>query len=266
MGSWSPESAWLVGVAAVAVGMTLLWMVQWVRRDASVVDVGWTVAVGGLGAWLALAIDGLAWRRLLVATLLGAWSARLAIYLLFNRVIGHAEDARYARLRRRWGSRANVYFLFFFLAQAALAGVFVLPALVVMRVAPEPLRVVDLAALVVWLAAVSIETLADRQLARFRAARENLGRTCRAGLWRYSRHPNYFGEWLHWWTYVLLGIGASGWSLTLVAPALMLLFLFRITGIPATEAQALARRGEDYRAYQRETSVFIPWFPRRSRP
>jgi steroid 5-alpha reductase family enzyme len=114
----------------------------------------------------------------------------------------------------------------------------------------------------IWAVAVGGETLADRQLAAWRAAPANDGRTCRSGLWRYSRHPNYFFEWLHWWTYIPLAWGSPWWWLTLLGQALMLFTLFKVTGIPHTERQALASRGEDYRAYQRSTSVFIPWFPK----
>ena len=105
--------------------------------------------------------------------------------------------------------------------------------------------------------------LADRQLVRFKRRPESRGKTCREGWWRYSRHPNYFFEWLHWWSYVALAAGSSYWWVTLLAPAAMLHFLLNVTGIPPTEAQALASRGEDYRQYQRTTSVFIPWFPKK---
>jgi steroid 5-alpha reductase family enzyme len=105
------------------------------------------------------------------------------------------------------------------------------------------------------------ETSADRQLSRFRANPANRGRTCREGLWRYSRHPNYFFEWTHWFSYLVIGHGI--WP-TWIGPAAMLLFLFRLTGIPFTEQQAIKSRGDDYRAYQRETSVFFPWFPKRA--
>jgi steroid 5-alpha reductase family enzyme len=104
--------------------------------------------------------------------------------------------------------------------------------------------------------------LADRQLARFKRRPESRGKTCREGWWRYSRHPNYFFEWLHWWSYVLLAAGSPWWVLTLIGPALMLLFLFKVTGIPATEAQASVSRS-DYAEYRRTTSAFIPWFPKR---
>jgi steroid 5-alpha reductase family enzyme len=141
--------------------------------------------------------------------------------------------------------------------QAAVAVLFSLPILGAMRSG----RLDTLAAIgvVTWLIAVAGESLADRQLARFRANRANQGLVCRDGLWRYSRHPNYFFEWIHWWAYVLIGHGAL---LTWIGPIGMLVFLFRITGIPYTELQALKSRGERYRAYQRTTSVFVPWFPR----
>jgi steroid 5-alpha reductase family enzyme len=141
--------------------------------------------------------------------------------------------------------------------------IFSIPFLVAMTLRSQGLGAWVAAGVLVWVVAVTGEALADRQLAAFRADQTNRGRTCRVGLWRLSRHPNYFFEWLHWWSYVLLGVGSPWWALTLVGPALMLYFLLRVTGIPATEAQALASRGEDYREYQRTTSAFVPWFPRR---
>ena len=114
----------------------------------------------------------------------------------------------------------------------------------------------------IWAIGVAGEAVADAQLARFRADPGHRGRTCRAGLWRYSRHPNYFFEWLTWWAYVAIAWGAPHGWVALFGPAVMLLFLFKVTGIPYTEAQALRSRGDDYRAYQRTTSAFVPWFPR----
>ena len=109
------------------------------------------------------------------------------------------------------------------------------------------------------------ESIADAQLARFRSQPASRGKVCEAGLWRYSRHPNYFFEWLHWWAYVMFAIGASHWWIALLlGPVLMLIFLLKITGIPHTEARALESRGQAYRQYQRTTSVSVPW-PRRSR-
>ena len=120
-----------------------------------------------------------------------------------------------------------------------------------------------MAAILTWVVAVGGEWLADRQLADFRADPANRGRTCREGLWGWSRHPNYFFEWLHWFAYLWLAVGSHLWWLALIGPVLMLLFLYRVSGIPWTEAQALRSRGEDYVRYQREVSAFLPLPPRR---
>ena len=252
-------SGWLV-MAAV---MAALWVVQRARRDAGVVDVGWAAGLGLLAVLYAVLAAGPPLRRLLVAAMAGAWSLRLAWYILVNRVLGKPEDGRYQTLRSKWGDRAQSRFFVFFQLQALVDVIFSLPYLVAMTNPTPGLGVWGLAGVLVWVVAVVGEALADGQLAAFRADPANRGRTCRVGLWRLSRHPNYFFEWLHWWSYVLLAVGSPWWALTLVGPALMLFFLFKVTGIPATEAQALASRGEDYRDYQRTTSAFVPWFPRR---
>jgi steroid 5-alpha reductase family enzyme len=114
-----------------------------------------------------------------------------------------------------------------------------------------------------WLLAVSGEIASDVQLSRFKADPRNKGKTCRAGLWNLSRHPNYFFEWLIWMAFALFALASPYGYLGLLSPALILFFLFKVTGIPATEAQALRSRGDDYRRYQETTSAFVPWFPRR---
>ena len=112
------------------------------------------------------------------------------------------------------------------------------------------------------LSAIVGETVADRQLANWRKDPNNKGRTCRSGLWRYSRHPNYFCEWLMWCAYAALAWPGPLGPVALGAPALLLFLVLKVTGIPPTEARALASRGADYRRYQRTTSAFVPWPPR----
>jgi len=121
------------------------------------------------------------------------------------------------------------------------------------------------AAVALWLLGVLGESIADAQLARFRNDPSNRGKTCRDGLWRYSRHPNYFFEWLHWFAYVLLAIGSPISWLAWTGPVVMYAFLRWISGIPFTEAQALRTRGEDYARYQRSTPMLFPWFPKEDR-
>ena len=127
----------------------------------------------------------------------------------------------------------------------------------------QAIHLLEWTGLALWATALAGEVLADRQLARFRGAPGNRGKTCRAGLWRYSRHPNYFFEWLIWCAYSLMTLPAPyGW-IGLANPLLMLFLILKVTGIPANEARALQTRGEDYRRYQRSTSAFVPWFPKK---
>ncbi len=248
-------SAW----AVLAVLFTLLWARQRVTRNATSVDVAWAASLGSLVVLYGVVGEGDGMRRLLVTTLGAGWAFRLAWFLARTRVFGRpAEDGRYQAMREYWGPRANAWLFLFYQGQAALAVLFSLPMLAAMG--GGPLGPASVAGLAVWIIAVVGESVADGQLARFRADPANRGQVCDRGLWRYSRHPNYFFEWLHWWSYVLIGGGAGP---TWIGPILMLLFLFRLTGIPYTELQALKTRGDAYRAYQRTTSVFVPWPPRR---
>lgn len=255
-----------IGTAIALAWMFALWCVQRRTRNAGIVDFGWTVAVGGLTILLAVAGPGEWPRRTLVAGMIGLWSLRLALHLWRDRIWRREEDGRYQQLRARWGAAADAHFLWFFAAQALLAWLFVMPpALAMQAERGVTFDGFDLAGVMIWLVAWFGEALADRQLKQFRDDPGHRGLTCRAGLWRYSRHPNYFCEWLHWWAYVAVAWGSSAAWLTLLGPMLMLLFLFKVTGIPHTEAQALVSRGDDYRRYQRETNMFFPWFPRKDR-
>ncbi len=249
----------LIGWAALALLMALLWLRQLQTKNATAVDAAWSAGMGILAVGYAVLSDGAPARRLLVGTLASLWAGRLAWYLISDRVIGRPEDGRYRAMREAWGTRAPLFFFVFYQGQAVVATLFSIPILAAMR--GGALAGWAAAGVLVWLIAVVGETTSDRQLARFRANPANKGKTCREGWWRYSRHPNYFFEWTHWFSYVLIGHGA--W-LTWLGPVLMFLFLFRLTGIPFTERQSLKSRGDDYRAYQRETSVFFPWFPTRA--
>ncbi len=254
---------WLSGWVAIAASMALLWLVQKRTQDAGIVDGMWALGIGLLALAFAAGATGNPARRWLIAALGGIWALRLAGYLLM-RTLKAEEDGRYQRLRQQWAAATQRNLFWFFQLQAFWSVLFATPMLIAANNA-EPLSWRDLGGTVIWMAAVVGESVADRQLARFRSRVENRGRVCRDGLWRYSRHPNYFFEWTHWWAYVLIGWQAPyGWA-TLLGPAAMLLFLFKITGIPPTEANAVSSRGETYREYQRTTSVFFPWPPKERR-
>ncbi len=253
------------GLVMLAVLMTLVWLWQWRSGNAGWVDVGWSFGMAALAVLFAVLGDGDPGQRVLIGILGAAWGLRLGFYL-WRRVGGSEEDGRYVDMRAWLGERAQLGFFAFFQFQAVAAVALALPwAAAVQRPEAGPVWA-SVLAVVIWLVAVGGETLADRQLADFRARPENLGKTCRSGLWRYSRHPNYFFEWLHWWAYVPLTLGGPlGW-LGLLGPVMMFLVLYYLTGIPHTERRALASRGEDYAAYQRSTSMFFPWFPTETRP
>ena len=250
----------LAGYLIICAAITALWFVQRRTGNAGIVDAGWAASIGFLAVFFATTSDGDPSRRFLVALLAGIWALRLSFYIMKDRVLNKPEDGRYRALRKEYGKKAGRRFFLFFQYQAFFAVFFALPMLVVAH-NPAPRGFWLYLGFFIWLVSVGNTVLADRQLARFRSDPANRGRTCRVGWWRHSRHPNYFFEWLHWWSYAALAVGVSYWWITLLAPATMLYLLLKVTGIPLNEAQAIASRGEDYREYQRTTSMFVPWFP-----
>jgi steroid 5-alpha reductase family enzyme len=254
--------------AGAAIGCSLimaaLWAVATKIKDASSVDVAWAGLLGLSAIYYALLADGLFERRVLIGVIGGVWGLRLATHLLRDRILkATEEDGRYQALRAEWGVAATRKFFVFFQAQAMLDITLAIPFLIAASNS-ESLGVTDYVGCGLWLIGIIGESIADGQLAAWRRDPKNKGRTCRGGLWRYSRHPNYFFEWLMWCSFAIVG---ASWPVDLswlcwLAPAAMLFFIFKITGIPPTEARALLSRGDDYRDYQRTTSVFVPWFPR----
>lgn len=247
-------------LTGLGVLMAIVWWVQRKTRNAGWVDVAWTGSLGLLAVIHALSGDGALLPRVLMGFLAALWSARLAWHLAV-RVAGESEDGRYRAMRAHWGKQAQSKLFWFFEAQAVVALLMSLPFWAVAQNPVSGFNIWVASGVVVWLVSVIGEAVVDRQLAQFKANPRNRGKACRSGLWQYSRHPNYFFEWLHWFTYVLVGMASPYWWLTWVGPIAMFAFLYRLTGIPYTEKQALKSRGEDYRRYQREVSPFIPWFP-----
>lgn len=245
-----------------ALAMAGVWAYARSASNIGYVDVAWAALMGLMAVAVALGSHGAIMPRCFVATLVALWALRLAHHL-FVRVHNRPEDGRYGYLRQHWQGHQGKFFVFFQL-QAIIVTLFALPLLVA---ASNPIGAITawtVAALTVWVLAVGGESIADRQLAAWVANPANKGKACRSGLWAWSRHPNYFFEWLHWFAYALLAIGGPMAWLALSGPLLMFAFLYRVTGIPYTEAQSLRSRGEDYRAYQREVSAFFPWPPRRA--
>jgi len=252
-----------LGLAGACLVMALLWIVYLRTGNPAVVDPGWAGVLAALGGLYAFAGRGHVSHRILIGVMAGVWGTRLCVHLV-SRAAGGRPDGRYDTLRQEWKTGLRWKFFLFFEAQAVLACllsiVFLLTA---MNPAPG-LSGFEIGALALSLAALAGEAVADAQLEAFKRHDGGRGDVCRRGLWNYSRHPNYFFEWLVWVAFALAALAAPcGW-IGVCAPAVMLYLLFRVTGIPATEAQAVRTRGEAYREYQRTTSAFVPWFRRRS--
>lgn len=257
----TPLAVFLTTVAIVVAAKTGAWALSLRTRNAGLVDPIWALTLGGLAVVYAAAGSAPSAVRLLLGLMGGLWGLRLGLHL-WARNAGKPEDWRYARFRAEWGARADRNMFWFFQFQnlftLALSASAFLP--VAFR-SGEPAAPAIAAAAAIWLAAVLGEGMADRQMEHFRANPMNKGRVCRDGWWRYSRHPNYFFECLHWLAYVPLAWGAAwGWT-TLAAPLVMAALLMKLSGVPLLEAE-MARRKPGYADYIRTTNALIPWRPR----
>lgn len=251
-----------VGAVAMLTCMSVLWEIHRRISNAGVVDVGWAGGLVLLAILYAALAPGYGPRRMLMVATVSVWGLRLAIHLLVDRVIGKPEDARYATLRQAWGGAIELKFLFFFLFQGLLDLLLSLPFLLMALNPQRPIALLEWVGAGVWAVAILGEAMADAQLKRFKADPANHGLVCEVGLWNYSRYPNYFFEWLIWIAYFLMAFPSPYGSFAILCPLLMSYFLFKVTGIPATEAQAVRSKGDAYRRYQKTTSVFIPWLKR----
>lgn len=234
-------------------------------ENYGVVDIAWSYAFGALALFYAAVSPGWSVRRGLVAALALIWSARLGTHLA-RRVAKHhpTEDARYAQLRRDWAANFAPRMFGFFQLQALSVVVLGVAFLVTTRNALPRLHPLEWIGSALWLVAVTGEAVADAQLAAFARNPAHRGQVCDVGLWRYSRHPNYFFEWLVWVAFFVFALASPGGWLAIVGPVGVLYLLLRVTGIPMTEEQSLRRRGAAYRRYQETTSAFVPWPPRSS--
>ncbi len=249
----------LAGLGAVLAAFTLLWGVSLRLRDASIADPFWGPGFLLAGAAYLGAHGNVTPRGILAVGLVAVWAARLGLHLL-RRNRTHGEDPRYAAMRAGhgerfwWVSLGTVFWL-----QALLLWIVSLPVLGAV-VGEAPLGAWDAAGAALFAGGFLTEAMADAQLARFRADPASRGTVMDRGLWRYSRHPNYFGDALLWWGLYLLAVGA-GAAWTVAGPALMTFLLLKVSGVALLE-RSLAKGRPGYAEYVRRTSAFVPWFPR----
>lgn len=243
--------------------MTLLWLISLILKNASIVDIFWGTGFVVV-AWASffLTPDGFLPRKQLLLLLVTLWGLRLSTHILL-RNWGKPEDFRYQAWRKQngaswwWRSFFKVFFL-----QGVLMWIISTPLLAAqLRQLPDRLIWLDFLAVLVWLIGFFFEAVGDYQLTRFRANPANKGQVLQTGVWRYTRHPNYFGDATQWWAYFLIALAAGGWW-TIFSPIIMTTLLLRVSGVALLE-KSLAVEKPGYKEYIEKTSAFIPWFPRK---
>lgn len=260
-----PDNIFLLAGLIIFIYLNVVFALSLVWKNASIVDVAW-----GLGFVLVVAVNlgknslcygTLDWRQALTAVLLTIWGIRLSWHI-YRRNKGKPEDYRYAGWRQKWGKNFGLrsYFQIFML-QGFFLLLILTPALLVLKSRSGAINYLDILGLAVWLAGFFFEATADAQLSRFKKNPENRGRLITSGLWKYSRHPNYFGESVMWWGIFLVGLNApQGW-LGIISPLTITLLLTRISGVPLLEKKYEGR--PDFEAYKARTSAFFPRPPKK---
>jgi steroid 5-alpha reductase family enzyme len=259
--SLSPLTAAVIALIGLVVIFSAVWAWQLKTGNAGMVDPVWAYSLGAVAVLYAMLGTGNPLSRALSALGGLLWGVRLGTHL-WRRNYGQAEDARYRRFREEWGDHAASRIFWFFQLQVVISMLLSIAFLVPSYRTDTPAAGWSVLAVVLWIASVVGEGAADRQLRDFRADPANHDTVCRAGLWRYSRHPNYFFECVHWLAYIALSIGTPWGWFTLLPPVLMAWLLLKLSGIPLLE-ESMAKRRPGYAEYMRTTSALIPWPPRR---
>ncbi|MEJ2576742.1 MAG: DUF1295 domain-containing protein [Gammaproteobacteria bacterium] len=252
-------SVYVDGLLAMLVAGVATWLLSLWRRDVSIVDSLWAPMFVLAAAVYAAQAPELATRGALVLGLVTIWALRLAAYITW-RNWGEGEDRRYRAIRERnqphFGFK-SVYLVFGF--QGVIAWIVSLPLLAAI-LGDQPLGVLDGLGVALWALGMVFEAMGDWQLARFKADPANRGKVLDTGLWRYTRHPNYFGNACVWWGFFLIALGAGGWW-AIVSPLLMTFLLLKVSGVSLLE-QDIGERRPAYADYIRRTNAFLPGPPR----
>lgn len=249
-------STLLVSAIVVLACMFLLFAVAQARKDNSLVDIFWGTGFAIIALVTLFHTGNFSARPLLVTGLTVIWGMRLSIYLA-GRNLGKGEDYRYVEMRQRWGKhQALGAFFTVFLLQGTLMWLISLPVQLVNLHSGVPLNLLDGLGLALWATGFFFEAVGDAQLKRFKADPANKGRIMTSGLWKYTRHPNYFGEIAMWWGIFVLALSTPYWYVALLSPLLMTWLLMNVSGVPMLEKKY--RENAEYREYVRKTPALFP--------
>lgn len=253
---------YLIGYGAIMLAMTLVWIISLIIKDSSIVDIFWGSGfIVAAGTYFAIT-DGYEARKILMLAVVALWGLRLTLHLGY-RNIGKPEDFRYQRWRKQHGdSYWWVSFFRVYLLQGTIAWIVSMPLLQAQfHNTPDTLTILDYLGVIVWGIGFVFEALGDWQLMRFKGNPENKGRVLNTGLWRYTRHPNYFGNSAMWWGFFIIALSTPGGFLTIISPAIMTYFLVRVSGVAMLE-RSLKKEKPEYANYIKNTSAFIPLPPK----
>ena len=243
--------------------VTLLWIWSIFIKNVSIVDIFWGFGFVVVNTFYVFMSGELNARKILILTLVCIWGSRLAIYLAF-RNIGKGEDFRYQEFRQNYGPKRYWWFSYFqtFLLQGVLIMIISLPLLGInFNNSNGNLKMLDYLGIIIWLIGFTFETVGDFQLSNFKRNSKNKGKVLHTGLWKYTRHPNYFGDSAVWWAYGIFSIAAgSYWQA--IGAVIMTLLILKISGVSLLE-KTLKETKPQYKEYIQKTSSFIPWFPKK---
>lgn len=250
----------LISLIACCTIMVFVW--SWAKRikNAGVVDVFWALNFPVITIITFFLAEGFETRKLLICAVFLIAELRLGIHL-WQRVIGHLneEEGRYQQLRNEWGNKANQNFFIFFQFQAISNVLLAVPLFIITANTSGQISILEYIGFLIWMVAFVGEMIADRQLAKFKKDPKNKGKVCDTGLWYYSRHPNYFFEWLTWMAYFIFALASPCGIIAVISPAIIYYLLTRVTGVPNNEEQNLRSKPMAYKKYQQTTSAFFLW-------
>lgn len=252
-----------IAIAALVmfVTMSIVSFLSQRLKNAGIVDVAWSFSFGLLCLVFAYIDNGYFPRKALILAVTLSWSIRLGVYLVLRLIGEHPhEDRRYHALRENWGTRAEIMFFLLFQLQGFLIVILSVPFAVACADPTEFIRTTEWIALGICVLGLAGEIIADAQLQHFKRNPANKDRTCSYGLWNYSRHPNYFFEWIIWCGFFVFVAASPGGWLSFYCPILMLFLLTKVSGVSLAEEHAVKNKGEEYIRYQKNTSAFVPWF------
>lgn len=255
-------SVYLLGFGVVMAMLTAVWIVSVKLTNASIVDPFWGLGFVLLAIYYYFSSEGDATRKVVVLLLASVWGLRLFGYLLFRNA-GKPEDYRYAQFRKQYGPERYWWFSFFqvFLLQGILLWLISSPLLVAQQGSDRPFGMLDVLGLTLWIIGFSFEAGGDYQLSKFKSDVSNKGKVLNTGFWKYTRHPNYFGDACVWWGFALFATAAgSYWPI--LSSVLITFLLLKVSGVALLE-KALKKNKPEYEDYVRRTPSFFPWFPKK---